>query len=330
MQLRVLSRDDVRRAASMDVAINVVQESFVQLSAGQAIVPVRTAIDVKRHEGTMLYMPAYLARSDALGMKIVSIFPRNAGKGRATVNALVVVNDAATGEPRALMDGAYLTALRTGAASGVATRWLARPDAETAAVFGAGVQGRTQLEGVCTVRNIRRAWIYDLDRGAAERYAEEMRARGGRIPADIRVATSPAEAVREADVICTATTARTAVVPDSALRAGVHLNGIGSFTPEMREIESTTVQRARVVVDSREAAWAEAGDLIQAKREGLFGESDVYAEIGEIAAGLKPGREDDAQVTFFKAVGIAVQDVSVARYVLERADQDGFGAMVEI
>lgn len=330
MQLRVLSREDVRKAVTMDAAIDVVQESFVQLSTGQAIVPIRAAIDVKKHAGIMLYMPAYLSGSDALGVKIVSVFPHNAEQGRATINALVVVNDATTGEPRALMDGAYLTALRTGAASGVATRWLARRDAETVAVFGAGVQGRTQLEAVCAVRDIRRAWVYDVNRAAADRYAEEMKARGGRIPTDVRVAQSPVEAAREADVICTATTTHTPVVPDEALKAGVHLNGIGSFTPEMREIGPATVRRARVVVDSREAAWTEAGDLIQAKREGLFSESDVYAEIGEIAAGWKPGREDDTQVTFFKAVGIAVQDVSVACYVLQKADQDGLGAIVDL
>jgi len=330
MNIRVLSREDVRRAVTMAEAIDIVQEGFVQLSAGQAIVPVRAAIEVKKYEGVMLYMPAYLSVSDALGMKIVSVFPRNIERGRATVNALVVVNDAQTGEPRALMDGAYLTALRTGAASGVATRWLARRDAAVAAVFGAGVQGRTQLEAVCTVRNIHRVWVYDVNSQAAEQYAEEMRARGGGIPTDIRVAQLPAEAAREADIICTATTTRTPVVPDDALKPGVHINGIGSFTPDMQEIAPATVRRARVVVDSREAAWAGAGDLIQAKRDGVFCEQDVYAEIGEIAAKRKPGREDEQQVTFFKSVGIAVQDVSVARHVLQKAEADGLGVTVAL
>jgi ornithine cyclodeaminase/alanine dehydrogenase-like protein (mu-crystallin family) len=330
MQIRVLSREDVHQVVTMAEAIEIVQDGFVQLSTRQAIVPARAAIDVKKHDGVMLYMPAYLSGSDALGMKLVSVFPRNVGRGRATINALVVINDAETGEPQALMDGAYLTALRTGAASGVATRWLARRDAEAVGVFGAGVQGRTQLEAVCAVRNIRRAWVYDVDNATAVRYVAEMRRRGGRIPADVRVAASPAEAVREADIICTATTPHTPVVPDEALKAGAHLNGIGSFTPEMREIGPATVRRARVVVDSREAAWTEAGDLIMAKRDGLFSERDVYAEIGEIAAGLKLGREDETQITFFKAVGIAVQDVSVARYALQKAIQLGLGATVEL
>lgn len=314
----------------MTEAIDIVEEAFVQLSAGQAIVPARTPIPVAPHGGTILFMPAYLTVSDALGVKIVSVFPGNLALGRPTIAAVVVVNDAATGEPRAVLDGAYLTALRTGAASGVATRWLARPESETVAIFGAGVQGRTQLEAVCTVRPIRRAWVFDVDPESARRFASEMGQRGGRIPADIRVASSPTEAARQADVLCAATTSRTPVVADADLKPGVHINGIGSFTPEMREIEEATVRRARVVVDSREAAWAEAGELIIPRQKGLIAESDVYAELGEIAAGRKEGRADVAQVTFFKAVGNAVQDVSVASHVLKRAEQEGLGAIAEL
>ena len=330
MKIRILSRENVRQAITMIEAIEIVKGAFVQLSAGQAMVPVRTPIDVTPHKGTILFMPAYLTGSDALGVKIVSVFPGNLALGRPTIAAIVVINDASTGEPRAVLDGAYLTALRTGAASGVATQLLARPEAETAAIFGAGVQGRTQLEAVCAVRPIRQVWVYDVVPGSAQRFADEMSRRGGRVPADVRVAGSPAEAAREADIICTATTSRTPVVADADLKAGVHLNGIGSFTPEMQEIEEATVRRARIVVDSREAAWAVAGDLIVPLRKGLIRESDVYAELGEIAAGRKPGRTDAKQVTLFKSVGNAVQDVSVASYILQKAETEGLGATAEI
>lgn len=314
----------------MAQAIEIVKGAFAQLSSGQAVVPIRTQLEVARHEGITLFMPAYLQESDDLGVKIVSVFPHNLEMGLATIYALVAVVDAETGCPTAVMDGTYLTALRTGAASGAATDILARTDARVAAVFGAGVQGRTQLEAVCQVRDIEKAWVYDVNREAAEKYAEEVRERGGRIPADTTVASSPTEAVREADVICTATTSRTPVFADADLKAGVHINAIGAFTPEMQEVPEDTIKRARLVVDSREACWAEAGDLIIPRYKGLISEGDIYAELGEIVAGAKRGRESDEEITFFKSVGNAVQDVSVARKVLEEAGRLGLGLEVEL
>jgi len=330
MKLRVLSRNDVRQAVSMAQAIEIVKGAFAQLSAGQAVVPIRTQLEVARHEGITLFMPAYLQESDDLGVKIVSFFPHNLEVGLPTIHALVAVVDAGTGRPVAVMDGTYLTALRTGAASGAATDLLARTDARVAAIFGAGAQGRTQLEAVCQVRDIEKAWIYDVSREAAEKCAEEMRGRSGRIPGHIIVASSSREAVREADVICTATTARAPVFTDADLKAGVHINAVGAFTPEMQEVPEDTIQRARLVVDSREACWAEAGDLIIPRHKGLISESDIYAELGEIAAGTKRGRESEEEITFFKSVGNAVQDVSVARKVLEEAGRLGLGLEVEL
>jgi len=200
MKLRVLSKQDVQRAVPMREAIEVVKGAFAQLSAGKAVVPLRTQLPVERHEGVTLFMPAYLSESDDLGVKIVSVFPGNLEMGLPTIFALVVVVEAATGRPVAVMDGTYLTALRTGAASGAATDLLARQDARAAAIFGAGAQGRTQLLAVCEVRDIERAWVYDVNPQAAKRYAQEMRGKG-RVPADLRVASSPAEAAREADVL---------------------------------------------------------------------------------------------------------------------------------
>jgi alanine dehydrogenase len=330
MKLRVLSQNDVRQAVSMAQAIEIVKRAFAQLSADKAVVPIRTQLEVKSHEGITLFMPAYLQESDDLGVKIVSVFPRNLETGLPTIHALVVVVDAETGCPAAVMDGTYLTALRTGAASGAATDLLARTDAEVAAVFGVGAQGRTQLEAVCQVRDIEKVWVYDVNREAAEKYAQEMRERGGRFPGDMIVASSPTEAVREADVICTATTSKTPVFADADLKAGVHINAIGAFTPEMQEVPEETIQRARLVVDSRGACWAEAGDLIIPRHKGLISEDDIYAELGEIAAGTKRGRETEEEITFFKSVGNAVQDVSVARKVLEEADRLGLGLKVEL
>jgi len=313
----------------MREAIEIVRGAFAQLSAGKAVVPLRINLPVERHEGVTLIMPAYLSESDDLGVKIVSIFPRNPEMGLPTIFALVAVVEASTGRPVAVMDGTYLTALRTGAASGVATDLLARQDARVAAIFGAGVQARTQLLAVCEVRDIERAWVYDVNPQAAERYAREMAGKG-RVPDDLRVASFPAEAAREADVICAATTSTTPVFADEDLKPGVHINAVGSFTPEIQEVPGQTVGRARIVVGSREACLSETGDLIIPIRQGLITEHDIYAELGEMAAGTKPGRDNAEEITLFKSVGNAVQDVSVARRVMEEARRLGLGVEVEL
>nr|MBC7244783.1 hypothetical protein [Chloroflexota bacterium] len=326
--MRILSRQDVQRAVTMAEAIDAVQTAYIQLSQGEATVPVRLALHVPKQEGVVLYMPAYLARTDGLGAKIATVFPYNIKMGLPTIHALVIVNDAQTGAPIAVIEGGYLTALRTGAASGVATRLLARPDARVVAIFGAGTQGRTQLEGVCAVRDIQEVWVYDLNPQAVQRFIAEMSTRGGHIPSHIRTASSPYEAVREADIICTATTSKTPLFDDAHLKPGVHINGIGAFTPEMQEIPAATVQRARVIVDNVDACLAEAGDLIIPLNQGLITREHLAAEIGQVAAGIRPGRTDPQQITFFKSVGNAVQDISVAQLILQRAAELGLGIEV--
>jgi alanine dehydrogenase len=314
----------------MALTIEIVKQAFAQLSLGDADVPIRTQLPVRRHTGITLFMPAYLRKTDQLGVKIVSVFPRNLQVGIPTIHALVTVVDAETGRPAAVMDGTYLTALRTGAASGAAADLLARKNARVAAIFGAGVQGRTQLEAVCVVREIEKAWVFDVNREASEVFVEEMGGRGGRIPAEIVAASSATEAVREADIICTATTAGSPVFADADLRVGTHINAVGAYTPDTQEIPEETIQRARLFVDSREACWAEAGDLIIPRSKGLISEGDIHAELGELVSGTKQGRSNDEEITFFKSVGNAVQDVAVAGKVLEEAARLGLGTEVVI
>jgi ornithine cyclodeaminase len=330
MKIRVLSQTDIRKTVSMAQAIAAVKQAFAQLSAGKAEVPLRPHLNVERHEGITVIMPAYLKETDELGMKVVSVFPRNLSASLPTIHALVVMVDAATGRPVAVMDGTYLTALRTGAASGAATDLLARSDARAAAIFGTGAQGRTQLEAVCAVRSIEEVRVFDVNRGAAEAYVQEMAARGGRVPGAITIASSPAEAIRGADVICTTTTTKVPVFEDRDLAAGAHINAIGSFTPDVQEIPDETVVRARVFVDSREACWAETGDLIIPRNKGLIKENHVHAELGEIVAGEKSGRSSPGEITLFKSVGNAVQDVAVGSRVLEGAARLGLGVELEL
>lgn len=330
MKIKILNQENVTEAISIREAISAVKDAFIQLSAQEAVVPMRSQITVDKDKGISLFMPAYLKKSHSLGAKIVSVFPDNPSKKLPTISAVVIVLDANTGRPRAILDGTFLTALRTGAASGVATDLLARQDASTAAVFGAGIQGRTQMEAVCTVRSIDKIWIYDPRASAADAYVRDLKEKGPPFPQDISIAYSPEQAAAQADIICTATTSSVPVFNDDHIKPGVHINGVGSYTPEMQEIPAATVKRAKVFVDSVSVSWEEAGDLIIPLQKGLIDKTHVRGEIGELALGQISGRDKEDDITFFKSVGVAVQDVSVAQVILQTAEKLGLGLDVDL
>jgi ornithine cyclodeaminase len=319
MQIRILTAADVRAALPMPKAIEAMKLAFGQFSSGQATVPLRGRLHTDK--GVTLLMPAFLKRSRDLAVKVVSVFGDNPSLGLPTVSALVLVLDAETGIPRAMMEGDSLTALRTGAAGGLAADLLARKDASTVALFGAGVQGRAQLAAACAVRPIQEIMVYDPVPAAAARLVEAIGTWPDRPRA--RVAASAAEAVRRADIVLTATTATTPVFNGSDLPTGAHITGVGSFTPVMQEIDASVVKRAYVVVDAREAAMAEAGDLIKAR-------AAIDAELGEIVNSDKPGRIDDEQITLFKSVGMAAQDAAAAAAVLSAAEDKGLGTVISL
>jgi len=308
-------------------AIEAVTSGFAQLSAGRAVVPLRTSLSTAA--GTSLFMPAYLPDSETTALKLVSVYPDNPSLGLPTILAIVVVVDACTGRPLALMDGTYLTALRTGAASGAATDLLARQGARVLALFGAGAQARTQLEAVCTVRPIEEVKIFDPDQEAAHRLVEEMAGRGP-IPDRVLVAASATETVKDADIVVTATTSHKPVFDGTHVGPGTHVNAIGAYTPQMRELDEDLVRRAKIVVDTREGCLAEAGDLILPLLSGVISETDIYAELGEVVRGVKAGRETQSEITLFKSVGSAVQDAAVARAALDRAVQEDLGTIVAL
>lgn len=328
--MRILSRADVQKAITMREAVEIVKDAFAQLSNNEATVPLRVPIQIPEHAGTILFMPAYLSRTDALAVKIVSVHGENPKRGLPLIHAVVAVLDPATGKTVALMEGGYLTALRTGAVSGAATDLLARREARVAAIFGAGVQGRSQLLGIGAVRTLERVYIFDAVRESVDKFIGEMRGQRG-VPNDLRAATSTAEAVRDADIICTATTSSTPVYDGSLVKPGAHVNGVGSYTPQMCENGEALIRRAdKIVVDSYAGALAEAGDLIIPLGKGIIHRSNIYAELGEIAGGKKPGRERDAEITFFKSIGNAVQDASVAHAILKRAEEIGLGTETDL
>lgn len=312
----------------MGEAIAAVREAAIEISSGTAYVPVRLHLPISPHEGTALYMPAYLERASALGMKAVSVFPRNPEHNLPTIHALVLLQDVSTGRPLALLEGGYLTALRTGAISGLATDLMARRDARVVALFGAGAQARTQLEAVATVRSIQQVRVLSRRPERARLFAQEMAEQPFLDGVDVRVADSPADAVNAADIIITATTSPTPLFNGHAVKPGAHINAIGAFTPTTREVDSFLVKRARVVVDSRSGCLAEAGDLLIPIQEGVITAEHILGEIGEVAVGRVKGRERDDEITLFKSVGNAAFDVATGLAVLRRAEELGLGLEV--
>ena len=325
--LRFLTAADVRAALPMLEAIAVMKSAFQELSAAKAIVPPRTHLIMPEHKGTVLVMPAYSPGTARFGLKVITLFENNPLINLPFIQALVMLFETHTGSPIAIMDGTALTAIRSGAASGAATDYLARKDAATVAVFGAGIQSRTQLEAMCAIRPIRHARIFDQDHLRAVTFAREASAELG-IP--VSAAATADEALADAAIICTATTSATPLFADADVRAGTHINAIGSYKPHMREIPPETVMRAHVVVDQVSAAWQEAGDLIMPLQAGQIQASHIRAELGELVAGQKPGRTDPEAVTFFKSVGIAIQDLAAASRVITNATTMGLGTEVAL
>jgi ornithine cyclodeaminase len=319
MQIRILTSDDVTAALPMPKAIEIMKHAFGQLSAGQATVPLRSKISSDK--GDTLLMPAYLRGSQDLGIKIVSIYKDNPIKGIPTVTAIVIALDSQTGQPRALIEGDSLTAIRTGATGGLASEFLAPRNAKRVALFGAGVQARAQLQGLMAVRSIAQVNLFDRSASAAQKLAGEI-ASWADAPAVNRVSNAK-EAIQNVDIIITATTSSEPVFDGNEIKPGTHITGVGSYTPQMQEVDETTVRRARIVVDSREACLAEAGDLIIPK-------ATVDAELGEIINGVKPGRQSDEEITFFKTVGVAVEDAAAAAAILSEAEKNELGTVLEV
>ena len=326
----VLNSADVRKALPMAEAVEAMKQAFAALSDGKAKVPMRAHLQIEPHNGISLVMPAYLnaQQGEALTVKVVSLFDHNHKRGLSRIQAAVLVLNPETGQPIAVVEGATLTAIRTAAASGAATDLLAQTDSHTLAIFGAGVQAPAHLEAMCAVRPIQKVWIFGPTLSKVERMIARMSQQEW-CTAELHAAATPGQAVSDADIVCTTTTSHEPVFDDADLKPGVHINAVGSYTPQAREIPPQTVVRSLVVVDSREAAWEEAGDLIQPLQAGLIDRDHIHAELGELVLGRKTGRSRDDQITFFKSVGIAVQDAAAARVALENAQQWNLGSRVE-
>ena len=323
-----LTRSDVEKLLDMPAAIEAVAEAYRLVYQRDAELPVRANIPVAPHDGSLMSMPAYLGGDmDALGAKLISFYGTNPKRrGLPAIQGNVVLFDGRDGALLALMDAGYLTAMRTGASGGVAARYLAREDARTLTIFGSGVQAPYQVEAALCEQNIENVLVVSRTPANAEALAVELAEQFG---VSSQATDDVNMAVEAADILVTATSAHEPLFDGSLLRPGVHISGIGSHLPYASEVDAGTVRRAKVVVDQMSACLAEAGDLIRPIENGAYDASQIYAEIGAIIAGDRPGRESNDEITLFKSVGLAAQDVAVARAVYSKAVEQGVGTRLD-
>jgi len=322
----ILNQKDVISVLEMKDCMDVVEKAFRELANETAVLPLRTAITSL--DGLSLYMPAYLKEMKALACKVVTIYKNNPKKyNLPVVIGKVLLQDTETGDVICIMDGSYLTAVRTGAVSGVATKYLAREEkGQVAGIFGTGVQARMQLWAMTIARDIANAYIYDIASETARKFKDEM---SKKLNLEIIIADTP-DKVLEADIICTATSSALPVFDGRKVRKGTHINGIGSHTPNARELDTEIIKKSKFIGDSKEACFNEAGDIIIPLKEKSINESHFYAELGEIIVGKKPGRISEEEITLFKSNGLAIQDVATAKLILEKAIIKGIGHNIDI
>jgi len=325
--MRILTRLDIEKLITMREAIAAMEEVFAALTEKEAQVPDRTVLTLDRSDNSVLFMPGYLKKTGGVGMKVVSVFPTNAAKGIPIISAQIMMCDPANGEVNAILEGGYITALRTAATTAVATKYLARGDACNLGVFGAGVQAKSQIEAHREIRNLSRIVIYDIDKTKAEALAQHFQLLCGQ-SCTCSAAGSPEELVTLSDIIITATTSQTPVFKGDSVMKGTHINAIGSYKPHVREVDDATIRRSRIFVDSYEHASREAGDLIIPLKTGVIGGHQILGELGELVLGRKKGRQTIDEITFFKSVGLAVQDIAIAQRILEKAVQGNIGFVV--
>ncbi len=329
MEIRILSSNDVHKALPMKEAICGMKRAFSRLSSGNVEMPLRSRVSVTEQDGVLLTMPVAIPKDGELAVKLVTVFDKNPGRGLPLIHATVIALDINSGQIKSLMDGEVLTTVRTGAAVGAATDILARKDASIVGVIGSSKLAQSQMEAVCTVRNIKEIRVFSPNPKHAQKCAEEMSGKGP-VPYNVIAVASSKKAINNADIVCTATTSNKPVIAFENLKLGVHINAVGAFKPEMQEIDEQTIMNALVVADSRESVLAEAGDLVIPINQGLIAEDHIHAEIGEINNGTKNGRTDDEQITLFKSCGVAVQDAVSTSIVLKNAKSQNLGTLASI
>ena len=324
----ILTRSDLEKTLSMRDTIMALEEAFKEQTLGQAVSPVRISLTLQDKQGWFGIMPCYLKGLGRVSTKIVSLYTNNPiAHGLPTIMATVVLNDPDTGKVLSIMDGTYITAMRTGGLGGLASKYLSRKDSKTVGIFGAGVQARTQLMAIRETREISLVKVYDPIVERAEKFRSEMQTQPR---VRVEVVANPKQLVKGSDIIITVSTSKEPVLDGSDLENGAFVGAFGNFRPMERELDSETVRRSRIVVDSREAALEEAGDLLIPMKEGVITRDDIVADLGEVILGRKKVRRDETEIVLFKSVGLAIQDCAASTLAFQKARELGIGTEIEL
>jgi len=327
MKALIADQQLVTELLPMDEAIGVMRRALTMLAEGDVVMPLRQMIPLPGGDRVLGLMPSYLGGLEAVGVKVIAAFPANFGTEYDTHQGVVLYFDTERGLLRAIVDATSITAIRTAAVSGLATELLARADAGDLAIIGAGTQAHTHLQAMMAVRPLRRVRVFSVPAESAAVFAaRESRLQG----LEVEVATTAEEAVAGADLICTTTTASEPVVLGAWVSPGAHINAVGAYTPATRELDSALVAGARLYADRRESLLGEAGEFLIPKGEGLIGDEHIVGEIGEVLTGKAPARTSPDEITLFKSLGIAIEDLAAAHHVYTKAKERGLGTWVEI
>ena len=327
MQTLVVNQREVRELLPMDECIDVIEGALRALSRGEGVVqPLRTAAWLPDRRGLIGLMPAYLGSIDAPGVKVVTVYPGNHGTERDSHQGAVLLFEGTHGSLIAVMDGSEITAIRTAAASGVATRLLARDDATRLAIIGSGVQARTHLDAMLAVRPISAVRVWSRNRESARAFVD----RASRTGVAVEVAQSASAACDGADIVCTTTSSTEPVLEADFLAPGAHINAVGACVKAARELDTATVVRSRLYVDCRESAVNESGDFLIPKGEGAIGDDHIVGELGDVLLGRVAGRRSADEVTLFKSLGVGVEDVAAAHHIYNKARELGIGTALEL
>ncbi|MGI8551915.1 MAG: ornithine cyclodeaminase family protein [Dehalococcoidia bacterium] len=327
MEVLIVNQAEVKRLLPMPECIEVIAGALETLAHGDAILPLRPVMWLPERLGALAMMPSYLGNPKVVGLKVITIFPGNEGTAYDSHQGAVLLFEPEHGRLLAIMDASEITAIRTAAVSGLATRLLARKDAGDLAILGSGVQARTHLEAMRAVRMLRRVRVWSRNSGNAHTFAERESKRWGIVVEPIEAA---AEAVFGADLICTTTASHEPVLHGDWIAPGAHINAVGSSVAATRELDTAALVRARLFVDRRESALNEAGDFLIPKQEGALGDDHIRGEIGEILLDTVQGRQSPEEVTLFKSLGLAVEDAAAAHFIYTRAKEQGMGTSIEL
>ncbi len=327
MEVLIINQSEVAQLLPMGECMDIMVETLGALAQGNAILPLRPVMWLPERVGALGMMPSYLGNIDAMGVKVISVFPGNLNTEYDSHQGVVLLFETKNGRLLAIMDASEITAIRTAAVSGVATKLLAREDAGDLAILGSGVQAVTHLSAMLHARKIRRVRVWSRDGDHARHFAERESQRHGMA---IEVAATAQEAVKNADIICTTTSSPEPVLMGEWIAAGAHINAVGSSVPHTRELDTAAVVKSRLFADRRESTLNEAGDFLIPRKEGAVTDEHIQGEIGEIIIGKIAGRKSPDEVTLFKSLGLSVEDLGSAQHIYTQAIEKTIGTWVEL